>query len=105
MLLLAAGTKLPAGGTMPSVATWLSLFGLAGLSTALAYVVFFQILSRSGATNVMLVTLLIPVTSILLGHFVLGESVTQSEVFGSLVIGSALLVLDGRILRVFNRAP
>ncbi len=58
---------------MPSAATWLSLIGLAALSTALAYIVFFRILARSGATNVMLVTLLIPVTAILLGWLVLGE--------------------------------
>ena len=44
-----------------SAATWLSLIGLAALSTALAYIVFFQSLARSGAANVMLVTLLIRV--------------------------------------------
>ena len=49
---------------MPGAATWLAVIGLAALSTALAYIVFFQILRRSGATNVMLVTLLIPVTAI-----------------------------------------
>ncbi len=48
---------------MPGAATWLAVIGLAALSTALAYIVFFQILRRSGATNVMLVTLLIPVTA------------------------------------------
>ena len=48
------------------------VIGLAALSTALAYIVFFQILRRSGATNVMLVTLLIPVTAILLGIGALG---------------------------------
>ncbi len=52
---------------MPGAVTWLAVIGLAALSTALAYIVFFQILRRSGATNVMLVTLLVPVTAILLG--------------------------------------
>ena len=47
-------------------ATWLAV-GWAALSTALAYRLLFQILRRSGATIVMLVTLLIPVTAILLG--------------------------------------
>src|SRR4029079_5894916 len=56
---------------LPSMSTWLALIGLAALATSLAYIVFFRILSRSGPTNVMLVTLLIPVTAILLGHFVL----------------------------------
>jgi drug/metabolite transporter (DMT)-like permease len=84
---------------MPGATTWLALIGLAALSTALAYIVFFQILRRSGSTNVMLVTLLIPVTAILLGYLVLGESVSLREMIGALVIGSALLLIDGRLLK------
>jgi drug/metabolite transporter (DMT)-like permease len=87
---------------MPGAATWLAVLGLAALSTALAYIVFFQILRRSGATNVMLVTLLIPVTAILLGYLVLGERISLLEIGGALVIGSALLVIDGRLLRMFR---
>src|SRR5213078_3717227 len=81
---------------IPGPSTWLAVIGLAGLSTALAYIVFFQILRRSGATNVMLVTLLIPVTAILLGYLVLGEKISPREIAGALVIGSALLLIDGR---------
>jgi drug/metabolite transporter (DMT)-like permease len=77
--------------------------GLAALSTALAYIVFFQILRRSGATNVMLVTLLIPVTAIVLGYLVLGEQISPREIVGALVIGSALLLIDGRVLELFRR--
>ena len=88
---------------MPGATTWLAVIGLAGLSTALAYIVFFQILRRSGATNVMLVTLLIPVTAILLGVLVLGEQISLHEIAGALVIGSALLVIDGRVLKGFQR--
>jgi drug/metabolite transporter (DMT)-like permease len=89
---------------MPDVMTWLAVFGLAALSTALAYIVFFQILRRSGATNVMLVTLLIPVTAIVLGYLVLGEQISPREIAGALVIGSALLLIDGRVLELFRRA-
>ena len=81
----------------------LTLIGLAALSTALAYIVFFQILRRSGATNVMLVTFLIPVTAILLGVLVLGEKISAREIAGALVIGSALLLIDGRVLKFFQR--
>jgi drug/metabolite transporter (DMT)-like permease len=88
---------------MPGAVTWLAVFGLAALSTALAYIVFFQILRRSGATNVMLVTLLVPVTAILLGAFVLGEHISLREIAGALVIGSALLLIDGRVLKLFGR--
>jgi drug/metabolite transporter (DMT)-like permease len=90
---------------MPDAATWLAVIGLAALSTALAYIVFFQILRRSGATNVMLVTLLIPVTAILLGYLVLGESISSREIIGALVIGSALLLIDGRVLEFSGLSP
>jgi drug/metabolite transporter (DMT)-like permease len=87
----------------PGLTTWLAVLGLAGLSTALAYIVFFQIIRRSGASSVMLVTLLIPVTAILLGWLVLGEPISMREIAGALVIGSALLVIDGRILNLLRR--
>jgi drug/metabolite transporter (DMT)-like permease len=103
MLVLAASIEWPRGLPMPGPATWWSLLGFAALSTALAYIVFFQILVRSGATSVMLVTLLIPVTAILLGHFVLGETLRVHEIAGAVVIGSALLLMDGRLLRPFAR--
>jgi drug/metabolite transporter (DMT)-like permease len=82
---------------MPSVATWLSLLGLAALSTSLAFILFFQIIRGSGAGNVMLVTLLVPVTAIMLGYFILNETVTTREIVGAAVIASALLIMDGRL--------
>jgi drug/metabolite transporter (DMT)-like permease len=100
MAVVAASFDRPWLLPMPGVTTWLALIGLAALSTALAYIVFFQILRRSGSTNVMLVTLLIPVTAILLGYLVLGESVSPREIVGALVIGSALLLIDGRALKL-----
>ncbi|MCA1388788.1 DMT family transporter [Bradyrhizobium sp. BRP19] len=88
---------------MPSLTTWLAVLGLAGLSTALAYIVFFQIVRRSGASNVMLVTLLIPVTAILLGWLVLDEPISGREIAGSIVIASALLVIDGRAFSLLRK--
>ncbi|MGV3633036.1 MAG: DMT family transporter [Pseudorhodoplanes sp.] len=82
---------------MPGPATWLSLVGLGLFATSIAYLVFYRILARSGATNVMLVTLLMPVTTIALAHVVLGETLGVREAVGALVIGAALLVIDGRI--------
>ena len=87
----------------PSFVTWLAVLGLAALATALAYIVFFHIVRRSGASNVMLVTLLVPVTAILLGSLVLGEQISLREIAGALVIGSALLLIDGRVLKFFGR--
>jgi drug/metabolite transporter (DMT)-like permease len=102
MIVIAGVFERPWQLPMPGVTTWLALAGLAGLSTALAYIVFFQILGRSGSTNVMLVTLLIPVTAILLGYLVLGESISLAEIVGALVIGSALLVIDGRVFSLIS---
>ncbi len=90
---------------MPHLATWGALIGLALLATSLAYIVFFTILSRAGATNVMLVTLLIPVTAILLGVVVLGEPLAANEIAGALIIAASLLVIDGRVLGRLRGKP
>jgi drug/metabolite transporter (DMT)-like permease len=103
MIVIAAAVERPWQLPMPSAATWLSLLGIAVLSTALAYIVFFEIMIRSGAANVMLVTLLIPVTAILLGYLVLGEPLSAREIAGALIIGSALLVIDGRVFAWIGR--
>src|SRR6195952_3595201 len=103
MMVVAGVVERPWQLPMPGVSTWFAVIGLAALSTALAYIVFFQILRRSGATNVMLVTLLIPVTAIVLGYLVLGEQISPREIAGALVIGSALLLIDGRVLEWFRR--
>ena len=102
MTIVAAVFERPWQLPMPGMTTWLAMIGLAALSTALAYIVFFQVLRRSGSTNVMLVTLLIPVTAILLGYLVLGESISLREMIGALVIGSALLLMDGRVLKLIS---
>jgi len=104
MAVVAGAAEQPWRVPMPGVTTWLAVLGLAALSTALAYIVFFQIIRRSGASNVMLVTLLIPVTAILLGWLVLGEPISAREIAGAIVIGSALLVIDGRALRLLRRS-
>jgi drug/metabolite transporter (DMT)-like permease len=103
MAVIAAVFERPWHLAMPGMTTWLAMAGLAALSTALAYIVFFQILRRSGSTNVTLVTLLIPVTAILLGYLLLAESVSWREIIGAVVIGSALLLVDGRVPGLIGR--
>lgn len=104
MLVLAMVVDRPWQLQMPGHVTWLAVLGLASLSTALAFIIFFQIVIRSGASNVMLVTLLVPVSAILLGYFILDERIEAREIVGALVIGSALLVMDGRVFRLFSRS-
>ncbi len=98
MALLAGAVEQPWTLAVPSRPAVLALIGLAVLATAVAYLLFFAILVRAGASNVMLVTLLIPVTAILLGSIYLGEVVSPREIAGAFVIASALIIFDGRIL-------
>jgi drug/metabolite transporter (DMT)-like permease len=90
--------------SMPSAAVWLALAGLALLSTALAYVLYFRILAAAGATNLLLVTFLIPVTAILLGAAVLDERLEPRQFAGMALIGLGLAVIDGRIARLLRPA-
>ena len=83
----------------PSGETWLALGALALFGTALAYIVFFEILVRAGGSNVMLVTLLIPVTALLLGNLFLSETILLYELAGAATIGLGLLFIDGRLPR------
>ena len=87
---------------MPSAQAWMALFGLAVLATALAYVIFFRILATAGATNLMLVTFLIPVSAILLGALVLGEVLAPKHFAGMALIAVGLAAIDGRLLRLIK---
>jgi drug/metabolite transporter (DMT)-like permease len=68
--------------TAPSPTVRMAIAGLALLSTALAYVLYFRILAAAGATNLLLVTILVPVTSILLAAIVLGERLAPRHFVG-----------------------
>ena len=81
-----------------------ALLGLAALSTALAYLIYFRILASAGATNLLLVTFLIPVSAIVLGARILGERLDPRDFFGMALIGLGLLAIDGRALGWHPRA-
>ena len=74
------------------------------LSTALAYILYFRILAAAGATNLLLVTFLIPVTAILLGAAVLGERLEPRQIAGMALIGMGLAIIDGRIAGLLRPA-
>ncbi len=90
---------------MPSNAALAAAVGLALVSTALAYVLFYALIRRAGGTNMTLVTLIIPVGAVVFAWLLLGEVFTLSEAAGMALIGAGLLVIDGRAARVFRRAP
>jgi drug/metabolite transporter (DMT)-like permease len=89
---------------IPSPAALYSLLALAVLSTALGYLVYFRILSRAGATNVMLVNLLMPVSTILLGILILDEHITSRHLAGLAIIAVGLAAVDGRAANYLGRA-
>ena len=69
------------------------------LGSALASLCHFTVLQRAGATNALLVTLIMPLTPIVLGGLFLGEQLTRRDMAGAAVIAAALLMIDGRLLR------
>ena len=89
----------------PSPVTLAALLGLGLLSTGLGYLIFCRILAVAGATNVMLVNFLNPISALLLGTLVLGERPHWSVFAGMASIFAGLVVIDGRLLRRARSAP
>jgi len=85
----------------PSLAATAAVVAIASLSTALAYIVYFRILAGAGATNVVLVTLLAPATSIMLGAAILDERLAARHFVGLALIALGLAFIDGRLPRAF----
>jgi drug/metabolite transporter (DMT)-like permease len=83
---------------LPGGDTILAVVALATVSTALAYILFFRILAGAGATNISLVTFLIPPSAILLGIAFLGEVLLPRHVAGMALIGFGLVLVDGRLM-------
>lgn len=81
-----------------SIEVWSSLLAVALLSTAVAYLLYFEILVRAGSANLMLVTLLIPPIAVGLSYTFLGELLGREAGFGFVLIAIGLLVTDGRLM-------
>ncbi len=89
--------------TSPSFTIWASILGLALLSTTIAYIIYFRLLASAGATNLLLVTFLIPISALLLGMTILGERLETIHFGGMIFISLGLIAVDGRLLQVFKR--
>ena len=88
----------------PSLPAIGALIGVAAISTALAYVLYFRILATAGATNLLLVTFMIPVSAILLGTLFLGEVLLPRHFAGMALIGAGLAAIDGRLWKAIRAA-
>ena len=87
---------------LPHPQVWAAFLGIALLSTALAYLIYFRILAVAGATNLLLVTFLLPISALLLGVSFLGETITPQAIGGMALIGVGLAAIDGRLWRMVH---
>ena len=87
--------------------TLLSLGALACLSllgTALAYILYYYLLARIGATNVSLVTYLLPITGVFWGALLLGERLHWSAFLAlALILAGIAGVNNGSVKLPFSR--
>jgi len=79
------------------------MLGLSAVSTSLAYIIYFCVLAVAGATNILLVTFLIPASAIFLGVMVLGERPGWNAFGGMALIFMGLIAIDGRLINGFRR--
>ena len=82
---------------MPGLGVWTAVTGLALISPAVSYIIYFRILATAGAINLLLVTFLIPVSAILLGVAFLGEQLAGKDLVGMSLICLGLAAIDGRL--------
>lgn len=96
----------PWAHALPPAGAWAAIVALAIFCTALGYVLYFRLIDRAGATNAMLVTLLVPAVAILLGGLVLGERLEPQDFIGLGLIALGLAAIDGRLLSALSgRSP
>ncbi len=81
---------------MPGSGVWGAFAGIAVFCTVLAYILYFRILATAGATNLLLVTFLLPVSALLLGTLALDEHLQPAAFMGMALIGMGLAAIDGR---------
>lgn len=99
LIMLPLAFWLEGAGTLAAAGpgTWSAILGLALLSTSLAYIIYFRLLATAGATNLLLVTLLVPASAILLGVLFLNETLSVIQFAGLGLIALGLSAIDGRL--------
>jgi drug/metabolite transporter (DMT)-like permease len=90
---------------LPPLSALAAVTTLALVCTAFGYVLYFRLIDSSGATNALLVTLLVPPTAILLGGLFLGESLAPQDFLGLGLIAIGLAAIDGRLVSALRPRP
>lgn len=106
---LAVVFERPAGGviTVPgSVGGWVGVVWLGALGTGVAYLIFYRLIARWGATRTTLVTYVIPVVAIVVGYIFLGERLRPVELLGAALIIGGVILVNARVGQrpLFGRA-
>jgi drug/metabolite transporter (DMT)-like permease len=103
MLPLALLVDRPWAQALPPASAWAAIAALAILCTAFGYVLYFKLIDTAGATNALLVTLLVPPFAILFGGLFLGEMLGPQDFAGLALIALGLAAIDGRLLKALGR--
>jgi drug/metabolite transporter (DMT)-like permease len=103
MLPIALIVDQPWQHAFPPLSAWGAIIALAVFCTALGYVLYFRLIDNAGATNALLVTLLVPPTAILLGAMFLGEKLAPQDFAGLVLIALGLAAIDGRAVSALRR--
>jgi drug/metabolite transporter (DMT)-like permease len=101
MLPLALLVDQPWTQPLPPLTAWGAIVALALMCTAFGYVLYFRLIETAGATNALLVTLLVPPFAILFGSLFLGEVLAPQDFIGLALIALGLAAIDGRLLKLF----
>ena len=88
---------------LPPFTAWAAIAALAIFCTAFGYVLYFRLIDTAGATNALLVTLLVPPFAILFGSLFLAEMLAPHDFAGLALIALGLAAIDGRLLRILGR--
>ncbi|MEO7277923.1 MAG: DMT family transporter, partial [Sphingomicrobium sp.] len=102
MLPLSMVVEKPWAHALPPLGAWGAIVILALLCTAFGYVLYFRLIETSGATNALLVTLLVPPVAILLGALFLAETLAARDFVGLGLIAFGLAAIDGRLVSLLN---
>lgn len=103
MLPIAMSMDRPWMDALPSLKAIGAIAALAIVCSAFAYILYFRLIDRAGATNALLVTLLVPPVAIFFGSLVLNEVIEPRDFVGLALIALGLAAIDGRLLRLVSR--
>lgn len=90
---------------LPSLKAIGAITALAVVCSSFAYILYFRLIDRAGATNALLVTLLVPPVAIVTGALVLHEVIEPRDFAGLALIALGLAAIDGRLVSFLSAAP